>query len=52
MEINQYTFNTYEVHRTPYHLLVNKGKVALSFIDSNPNDALVRLDLKINEIFD
>jgi hypothetical protein len=47
------TFNTYEVRRTPYLLLVNnKGKVAQSFFGSDPNDALVRLDLKINEVLD
>jgi len=44
-------FNTNEVRRTPYLLLViNKGKVAQSFFSSDPNDALVRLDLRINEV--
>ena len=47
------TFNTYEICRTPYLLFVNtKGKVAQSFFGSDPNDALVRLDLKTNEVLD
>ena len=33
------TFNTYEVHRRSYLLLViNKGKVAQSFFGSGPNN--------------
>lgn len=45
------TYNTYEVRRTPYLLLVNnRGKVMQSFFGADPNDVLVRLDLKTNEV--
>jgi len=46
------TFLNYGAGGTPHWILVDKnGKVAYSIFGSAPNNALLRLDLKINELF-
>jgi len=45
------TFLNYGAGGTPHWILVNKeGKVDYSIFGSDPNNALLRLDLKINEL--
>lgn len=45
------TFNEYKAGGTPHWLLVNKdGVVIQSIFGSDPNNALLRLDLKIKEL--
>ncbi len=46
------TFNTYAVGRTPHLMLAdNKGKVAQSLFGADPNNTLLRSDLKIYELW-
>nr|WP_321236107.1 TlpA disulfide reductase family protein [uncultured Psychroserpens sp.] len=45
------TFNTYEAGGTPHWVLVDKnGIVVQSIFGSDPNNALLRIDLKIKEL--
>jgi hypothetical protein len=45
------TFNTFETGKTPLLVLANnKGKLAQSLFGSEPNNAVLRLDLNINEL--
>ena len=45
------TFLNYGAGGTPHWILVDKdGKVSYSIFGSDPNNALLRLDLKINEV--
>lgn len=47
------TFLNYGAGGTPHWILVDKnGKVDYSIFGSDPNNALLRLDLKIEELFD
>lgn len=47
------TFINYGAGGTPHWILVNKeGKVEYSIFGSDPNNALLRLDFKINEIIE
>ncbi len=48
---NLNTFRAYQAGGTPHWILLNKeGKIEYSIFGSDPNNALLRLDLKINEI--
>jgi peroxiredoxin len=48
-----FTFNLYQAGGTPHWILIDKdGKVVYSIFGSDPNNALLRLDLKINELLE
>ena len=50
---NNETFKVFEAGGTPHWVLLNKeGKVILSIFGSDPNNALLRLDLKIKELLE
>ena len=45
------TFNNYEAGGTPHWVLLDKeGNLVMSIFGSDPNNALLRLDLKIKEL--
>jgi len=47
------TYKTYEAGGTPHWLLINAdGTLEYSIFGSDPNNALLRLDLKIKEVLD
>ena len=47
------TFHKYEAGGTPHWLLLNEeGKLEYSIFGSDPNNALLRLDLRINELLE
>lgn len=50
---NNDTFKTFEAGGTPHWLLFNKeGEMVQSIFGSDPNNALLRIDLKIKELLD
>ena len=47
------TFKVFEAGGTPHWLLLNKeGEIVQSIFGSDPNNALLRIDLKIKELLD
>lgn len=47
------TFHKYEAGGTPHWILLNaEGQLEYSIFGSDPNNALLRLDLKINELLE
>ncbi|KAA2217386.1 TlpA family protein disulfide reductase [Maribacter flavus] len=47
------TFHSYEAGGTPHWILLDsEGKLVYSIFGSDPNNALLRLDLKIGELLD
>jgi len=50
---DNYTFNKYKCGGTPHWILVDKnGVVVYSIFGSDPNNALLKLDLKIAEVLE
>lgn len=50
---DNYTFNKYQCGGTPHWILVDKdGKLVYSLFGSEPNNALLKLDLKIAELLE
>ena len=50
---NNDTFTTFEAGGTPHWILINKeGEIVQSVFGSDPNNALLRIDLKIKELIE